>query len=183
MARAVAWGDGLPVLRQRRTGTPVSHPKFPIASKSPKMDLKTRELTAGDLEQVIAIGKSIFPHKSYFSKNYFQKFYQSYPQGFLVFKNGEEIIGYVIGQKEGEKGKIISLAVKKNEQKKGIGKKLVNHLINNFQKDGVNSILLHVREKNQNALAFYQKLGFKLRKTAKNFYADGDSAFLLELKI
>jgi len=86
------------------------------------MDLKTRELTAGDLEQVIAIGKSIFPHKSYFSKNYFQKFYQSYPHGLLVFKNGEEIIGYVIGQKEGEKGKIISLAVKKTSKKKELGK-------------------------------------------------------------
>jgi len=144
------------------------------------MELKLREFKISDLKEILEIERGSFPKRNAFSKEYFQKLYQKYPQGFVVAEIEKEIVGYGIGQISGDFGEIISIAVKSNWRKKGIGTKLANFLINDFQKKGIKSVFLHVREKNREAISFYQKLGFKILKTIKNYYSNGDDAFLME---
>ena len=125
------------------------------------------------------IEKISFPNRKLFSADYFRKFYQKSPEGFIVAEDKGKILGYAIGEVQKDCGKIISIAVHPAWHKKGIGKKLVNFLIEHFKKENLKKISLHVRKNNLAAISFYQNLGFQILKTIKNYYQNGDDADLI----
>jgi len=129
-----------------------------------------------------------FPNRKKYSKDYFKTLYQKYPEGLVVAEKERKILGYIVGEIENRVpakrvGKFISLAVAPDFRKMGVGRKLVNFLINHFKKKRVKEISLHVRAKNKLNLSFYKKLGFKKQKEIKNYYQNGDSAFLMKKEI
>jgi len=142
--------------------------------------VKLRGFVPSDLEKVMEIEKTSFPKRKAHSKKYFKKLYQKYPEGFILAENKNEIVGYTIGQPKNDSTEIISLAVKPRFRQKGIGKKLINFLINYFKERGIKGILLHVRTENKTGVAFYRNLGFKILKTIKNYYRNGDDAYLMK---
>jgi len=44
------------------------------------------------------IEKISFPNRKLFSADYFRKFYQKYPEGFIVAEDKGKILGYAIGE-------------------------------------------------------------------------------------
>ena len=57
---------------------------------------------------------------------------------------------------------ILTLFVKRNYQRQGIGKKLIKELIERLKQDRVKTIHVDTYLKNKQALAFYQSLGFQI---------------------
>ena len=62
------------------------------------------------------------------------------------------------------------LCVKKDYQRKGIGKNLLEYCIENCKKLGYKNFYLHVATTNIPAFKLYSKLGFKIKDTIKNYY-------------
>ncbi|MEM2633527.1 MAG: ribosomal protein S18-alanine N-acetyltransferase, partial [Nitrososphaerota archaeon] len=106
-----------------------------------------------------------------------------YSDGFLIAKINDHIVGYIIGIIEKNIGTIVSIAVKKDYRKKGIGKKLLDSIIEYFKSRNVSLVNLQVRIDNYEAISFYEKNGFKKVKVLKNYYSDGCDAFLMEKKV
>ena len=88
----------------------------------------------------------------------------------------DEIVGFVILQITDEIN-IVSIAVKKEYRNLGIGTKLIETAENFAKKNNIDTISLEVNEKNITAYLLYKKLGFKLRRKRKNYYADGATCF------
>jgi len=152
------------------------------------MEIKLRRFELSDLEKVMKIEKISFPESPAYPKSYFQRYYQKYPQGFIAAENKGNVIGYTIGQaKNGVPAKrvaeIISLAVKPEFRQKSVGWALTEFLVNHFRDKNVKEISLHVRTKNRAAISFFQNLGFKILKTIKNYYRNGDDAYLMKLSL
>jgi len=143
--------------------------------------IKLRKFFLFDLDKVMKIEKVSFPEP--WPKTYFEKLYQRYPEGFIVAENEGEIVGYTIGQPKNNGAEIISLAVNPGWRRKEIGTILTNSLIDYFKKKGLRKIFLHVRTRNKAGISFYQNLGFKILKTIKNYYRNGDDAYLMKRKI
>jgi ribosomal protein S18 acetylase RimI-like enzyme len=77
---------------------------------------------------------------------------------FFVAKNGEQVVGYCCAQKFEDFNKIKSIYILPDFQKMGIGKRLLNK---SFEFFGNNKpVKLSVAIYNQNAINFYEKLGF-----------------------
>ncbi len=133
-----------------------------------------------NLNEILEIERNAFEKKETFPKEYFLEVFKKWPEGFLVAKINKEIVGYAIGEKNENSGLIISVAVKKEWRRKGIGRKLIEKLLENFKKEGMKMIFLHVREENKEAINFYQALGFKIIELVDNYYSNGENAYLME---
>ena len=101
-----------------------------------------------------------------FSKNYDKKINESIfssdeVDGIVALEKGN-VIGYAsihyIKKITRKSGIIEDVVVKENQRGKGIGKLLVNNLIEKAKKNNCDKIVLSSSEKN---LKFYQKLGFQ----------------------
>nr|CAG4642072.1 EOG090X0ED2 [Eurycercus lamellatus] len=56
-------------------------------------------------------------------------------------------------------------------RKRGIGAKMLEHVLNYVEKDGdFHSIFLHVQVNNQSAIDFYKKFGFEIVETKEQYY-------------
>eukprot|EP00252_Welwitschia_mirabilis_P021472 TRINITY_DN5519_c0_g1_i4.p1 TRINITY_DN5519_c0_g1~~TRINITY_DN5519_c0_g1_i4.p1 ORF type:complete len:168 (+),score=18.22 TRINITY_DN5519_c0_g1_i4:207-710(+) len=57
----------------------------------------------------------------------------------------------------------------------GIGSKLLKHCLDlGFQDPSIVEIYLHVQTNNEEAISFYQKFGFEIKETIKNYYSNID---------
>jgi len=141
--------------------------------------IKLRRFSPADLKDVLGIEKISFPRKQVYSKSRFERYFQKCPESFIIAESKKRIAGYTIGKLEKRSAEIISLAVKPGLRQKGIGKKLTNFLISLFRKKGVKEIFLEVRTINKIAISLYRELGFKILKILRNYYRNGDDAYLM----
>ena len=148
-----------------------------------KIMIKLRRFSLSDLDQMMEIEKASFPNREAWSRDYFESLYKIYPEGFIVAENNGKIIGYIIGQPKEDLAEIVSLAVGPDFRQKGIGTKLTNFLIEHFKEKGLKEISLCVRTKNKKGISFYQNLNFKILKKIKNYYRNGNDAYLMKKEV
>ena len=97
------------------------------------------------------------------AKWYMRWLYRRDPNGIFVAKIDEEIVGFIACDSnwDEEFGAIHEIAVKREYQGKGIGKRLLKTGIEYLKGKGFKYIELYVGEKNYRAISFYEKFGFK----------------------
>lgn len=91
---------------------------------------------------------------------------------FVVAKVGNEVVGYggmysVMGE-----GYIYNIAVKFKYRRFGIGKDIVNELVNYSKNKNLKFLSLEVRKSNTPAINLYSNCGFEYVGNRKNFYTD-----------
>lgn len=93
---------------------------------------------------------------------------------FVLSSEAEENIGFLAFYKNKESGflYIPLIWVSKKHQNRGIGQKMLNHLIEN-REEGIKGVRLEVRKNNENAVSFYKQSGFEI-------IGDHDEKYLLE---
>jgi ribosomal-protein-alanine N-acetyltransferase len=115
-----------------------------------------------------------------YNPSIFNYFYETFPDGIWVAEKLNKIIGFIIGVKTGEeKGRILMLSVEEKNRRQNIGTTLLKNLLSELVKHNVKYIELEVRTDNKKAIQFYQKHGFRIVDTIKNFYQNGENAYLM----
>lgn len=87
--------------------------------------------------------------------------------------DGEVLIGFAATRRDGY---ILFLAIDPTFRGQGFGERLVGEVA-----DSHRSVTCHARTTNQNALEFYQHLGFEVKRRIDHYYEDGGSAYYLKL--
>lgn len=89
-------------------------------------------------------------------------------QFIYVAEEDEKIVGFITGEILPKKewytvqlGTINNLYVLEDYRHKGIGKQLMQTMINSFKEKGIETFELYAFSNNVDALKFYEKLGFK----------------------
>lgn len=82
---------------------------------------------------------------------------------FVAIKDNK-VIGVILGSNDGRRGYIHHLAVDNKFQNKGIGKALVLKCLSKFREIGLYKTHVFVFPDNDNAIKFWNKMGYKLRK-------------------
>ena len=80
-------------------------------------------------------------------------------QFILVYENGNPVGFASYHEEEPQKWKLNKIYVLQNQQGKGTGKYMINHIIEEIKKQNAGSLFLQVNQYN-NAKGFYEKLGF-----------------------
>lgn len=129
-----------------------------------------REMKEADIPYVCEIECSIFSKP--WSFNSFLSSIKDTDNIYLVVEEEEEVIGYcglwgIVGE-----GQINNVAVKNEHRNKGIGRKMLQRLIDLGKEQGLEEFTLEVRVSNKNAIHLYRSLLFKDAGIRKNFYEE-----------
>ncbi|MFT5881399.1 MAG: ribosomal-protein-alanine N-acetyltransferase [Moritella sp.] len=78
---------------------------------------------------------------------------------FLLMKD-EKILGYYFASQVADEASLLNIAISPDQQGKGYGKLLINHLISQCENQGLYQLWLEVRESNVTAYQLYLNAGF-----------------------
>ncbi len=149
---------------------------------------RLRRFKPSDLKGVIRINRECLPEN--YTTLFFMNLYKRFPETFIVAEANGEIVGYIMCRIETgipsfkilgitRKGHVISIAVLSGHQKKGIGFALVQEAMQAIVDYKAKECYLEVRTSNSPAIELYRKLGFEVTRTIRDYYADGEDAFLM----
>ena len=95
----------------------------------------------------------------------------------LSYKEKDKYVGFLIYQLLYEAGEIIDIFVLNEYRNKGIGKALINKMLENKQ---IEKVTLEVKKDNKNAIMLYNSLGFKPVSIRKGYYNGIDAILMLK---
>ncbi|MFC7046412.1 GNAT family N-acetyltransferase [Halobacteriaceae archaeon GCM10025711] len=85
----------------------------------------------------------------------------------------DQLVGFAAARRDGY---ILFLAVAEEYRGEGFGERLVAEVADDSRR-----VTCHARTTNENAIAFYEHLGFTVERRIENYYEDGGAAFYLRL--
>ncbi len=92
------------------------------------------------------------------------------------------VIGYIGLWCIFENGQITNFYIHPSQQGKGYGKQLLEYALKIF-KEKVEVITLEVRVSNDKARQLYESYGFRVGGTRRNYYKNGEDAFLMVYEV
>lgn len=145
------------------------------------MQVVIREYSTNDFKEVLEIDREAFNPKN---PSFDMYVYLTYGSDIFVADIGKKIVGYVVTMDLDQfRGKIVSIAVKKEFRGSGIGEYLMKRAIERLKEKGKKEISLEVRVSNKIAQKLYEKLGFKIVETIPSYYMDGEDAYYMVLRL
>ncbi|MBI5399315.1 ribosomal protein S18-alanine N-acetyltransferase [Candidatus Saganbacteria bacterium] len=93
---------------------------------------------------------------------------------YLVARDGDKIVGYIGVEKVLDETHIINMAVHPDYRGQDIGKRLMQHVLNDED-----VFFLEVRVSNEKAKNIYEKYGFRAINMRQSYYADGEDAYVM----
>lgn len=140
--------------------------------------LKVRQLSYGDLPQVIAIERRAFPTPWSLAMFVLEL---SKPSGICLAAEDEHgLVGYLICARYDEVWHLMNVAVTAEHRRRGIASDLLDRM---FEEAGSKSrFTLEVRVSNMPAIAMYERLGFRSAGRRRSYYHDnGEDALIMWL--
>jgi len=132
-----------------------------------------------DLDEVSAIERQCFP--SAWSRESYQRELRNRNSYYFVARLGDHIIGFAGMWVVGQEAHISTLAVHPERQRRGLGERLLQHLLAVAREHGVTKMTLEVREGNRAARELYRKCGFQEQRFLPRYYADtGENGVAME---
>jgi ribosomal-protein-alanine N-acetyltransferase len=96
-----------------------------------------------------------------------------------VARYGDEIVGYICRWLVGDEVHILNVAVCPEARQSGIGRALVELVMQEAGQASASVITLEVRRENAAAIALYRSFGFTERGVRRNYYARGEDAIIM----
>lgn len=106
-------------------------------------------------------------------RGFFRNAYRRSRGYVYIDRSSETLIGFAAVRSDGY---VLFLAVDPEYRGNGFGKRLIARVSEDF-----GSVTCHARTTNEQAVSFYQYLGFDVRRRIDSYYEDGGDAFYLAL--
>ena len=146
-------------------------------------DLRYAPLTHEHLDQVMVIEEECFP-SPWPRKAFEEELALTGASFFLVALAGEAVVGYGGYRFGAGEIHITNLAVSKHEQRRGVGRKLTELLIDRGREQGAAQAHLEVRRSNLAAQELYRSLGFEVTGTRPGYYQrEKEDAILMRMEL
>lgn len=111
-----------------------------------------------DLEQVLAIENSVYPHP-WTRGNFLDSLASGY-EAWVAREPTFQLAGYFLAMPVVDEIHLLNISVRADLQGQGLGRKLLERVATLARAQGMTSILLEVRPSNLRALSVYERYGF-----------------------
>jgi len=143
-----------------------------------------REMTEGDLDEVLEIERVTFPSpwsRALFERELVTPFARSFVG---LRKESGQISGYLCFWLVEQEGHVLNLAVHPQHRGQRIGTRLLGFGVEFCRKQGVQLITLEVRRSNYKAISLYRNFQFQPQGIRRRYYADsGEDAIIMGLNL
>jgi ribosomal-protein-alanine N-acetyltransferase len=138
-----------------------------------------RTVRQDDIDAISLLEEASFndPYPSYF----LSELARDNPETFLLLTVNDEIVGYGVVDHWEDHDHLISIAVRPDSRRKGLGEALLVELEKRLSKE--RPLRLEVRESNFAAIHLYSKRGFTKTGLAEGYYSDGEDAIIMEKRL
>lgn len=102
---------------------------------------------------------------------------------YLVGLIDDSVICYGGFHKVLDEAQIANIAVREDMRGQGLGRLLMQKLLELAKQNGIKAITLEVKDSNEPAVRLYKSLGFKVEGVRKRYYANRYDALLMWLTI
>ena len=132
------------------------------------MKLEIKKMTESHIEEIARLEKECF--SSPWSENGLKTELDNKFARFYVALSGEKIAGYIGSHNVLGEVYITNVAVFPEFRRNGVGKALVDFLVDEMKAENADFVTLEVRKSNMNAISLYEKCGFERVGERKGFY-------------
>lgn len=140
-------------------------------------------MAAADLDAVVAIEETIYPHP-WTRGNFSDSLAADYHC--WIVECGGEIAGYSVVMVGAGEAHLLNLSVAARWQRRGLGREVLGFVLRLARESGARRILLEVRPSNEAARALYAAAGFAEIATRRGYYPAGggrEDAIVLQLEL
>ncbi|MEM3670119.1 MAG: GNAT family N-acetyltransferase [Thermoprotei archaeon] len=138
-----------------------------------------RNFVESDLKSVMELESCFEPCERYTEKDFVRL--SRPPAVFLVAEVNSRIAGYILIRRQGRMFEIVSIAVKPENRRRGIGRLLFEEAFRRLDGRG-DGFRLAVREGNDAAKTLYVSLDFKVVGRVPRYYCGEEDALIMERK-
>lgn len=151
-------------------------------SFAPEPSLSVEAMTEADLDQILYLERSSFLMP--WSRNSFLNAVGDTHGMNLVCRRGDALVGYVTAFIILDEVYITNLLVAARDRRRGYGTQLLRVFMNRVKERQGRHIFLEVREKNAQAIGFYEALNFQSVGVRKKYYSDTkEDALVMKLSL
>lgn len=141
------------------------------------MNILIRSMSISDLEQIKDNLEINFDE--FWNYNVFKQELENPNSEYFVAILNETVVGFAGIWTAVDDIHITNIVTKKGFRKQGIGKKLLEHLIQISKQKNLSSLTLEVNEKNEPAIKLYEQYNFKKIGIRKNYYKQNENAIIM----
>ena len=153
-----------------------------MANSKSLSEIVTDFMRVEDLPEILAIETNSF--KTPWSETLFRNELYKTISLTRVAKIDGKIVGYLCANVIIDEGHILNLAVHKEYRGLGIASFMIKEALDIMKNDNCRSIFLEVRVSNEEARKMYEKFGFTLLATRKNYYLSPvEDALIMVLRL
>ncbi len=137
-------------------------------------------MTAADLDEVLEVERGSFPQP--WTRGMFLHELKVPFSRTLLLRDDEPphaLLGYVCRWLIGDEIQILNVAVRSDRRKQGLGRALVQLVLDEAEREGARLVTLEVQRGNAAAIALYRALGFVETGMRRNYYGSGEDALLM----
>ncbi|MDP3678568.1 MAG: ribosomal protein S18-alanine N-acetyltransferase [Methylotenera sp.] len=124
-------------------------------------------MVASDLDAIMQIEPHIYSHP--WTRGNFSDSLKSEHSAW-VLEHDAEIIGYALMMMVLDEAHLLNLSITKAYQKQGLGRLLLEHMIQIAQKLKAVNMFLEVRSSNISAITLYENIGFNEMAIRRGYY-------------
>lgn len=150
--------------------------------------VRVRAFQPEDFEAAYRLDQACYPPGIAYSRYALQEFLGAPGARAWVAEEQEELapvqsalVGFVIVRQVGrDRGHVITLDVREDRRRRGIGTTLLKTAEDWLARQGVQRVRLETAVENQAAVAFWQRAGYQVRRVLPRYYLDRDDAYWME---
>jgi ribosomal-protein-alanine N-acetyltransferase len=156
-----------------------------IATTPRHAPVTLRPMRRTDLDAVLAIEARAFPQP--WSRAFFEKELVS-PQAHCIVavRDDDEpaaLVGYTVAWRVLDEVHLLNVAVHAGHRGGAIGRRLLEHVLDDGRATGARVVYLEVRAGNVPARRLYRRLGFRDLGVRRGYYGPGQDAIVMELRL
>jgi len=132
-----------------------------------KPDTVFRPMQFEDLDSIMEIEPKIYSHP-WSRGNFSDSLHAGY--SCWIYESEGEVVGYAVMMSVLDEAHLLNISIAQDYQGRGMGRALLEHVIDIARRHGAQMMFLEVRPSNKNAIALYESIGFNEFSVRKGYY-------------